>query len=914
MVTRGGNVTLVTINYHMEDKETNMKKVDKGRMVVILMGIAIQIYFFFPWIEGAQKKYNGFSFLYAMFRRGSVVEFVKQEFPKCIQLGGNTGVFAFQFTLVVIMVVIAQMVALIILLGAIKRIHIRFGAGIISVLSVSCFFVIQANTSASWDETYISNRDILTGSTYVYPLLMIFVSLILIVVLYAVQDWKEAALRAQEEREQRKAYRRERRKRLYFPGRYSKLYYRIWWKDLRFRWKDMTFLFLSVFLSALFLFVGLGVYRLFSGNYGEDGGMLGLGLTEIMGDFLIVIVFIALFLIAFTLSFYQRRKKASIGMIQTLGIRSRALYTSWFGELLGCFVTAVLSGLIAGTVVLLLLCQGFAIWMPDYQNVGFVNYVPYVRTLCIMFAVCVSAYMFSKEYGGGSMSTDTRNETSKWEKVSGKYTVLATIVSVALAIVCLVFYRQRRMAESMLLSCGFLFCIMNVLRGAWGVSVAGMSKYTKNFIPVLVKNYRIRYRFQTLTRYISLLMFLNVFVLSVFGMKFVSAQSAANPKELFPYDYVYLACSQDEAYFQQLEAECEANIVSVPMVRATTLDNTERPEQFREIVEQQGQNIGISESTYRQLKKLKGEPAEALHLDRQGKNIHVVYQQDESSKAKPLDWYQWTSTPYVHIGQALYGQNIFTRRETYPPRNISGEERESLIGAYRQGKYENLIVFSDEYFEQVKDCWKTTNLMTGEYVPEDMAIPDVTIHEWPTQLKLVNVPESYQSRADEILAGFREAHAFDEDFDPLVKSAYVSKDAMHQRQMERRMETLVNGMILLMLTVVGLFLLRIKIKMDMQELEKDYRFFEVFGMSEKERINLMKMEISRLVWVPLVVAMAISVIFTGIVFKLRLYDLGDMMDYVKYGAVLWGVYFVVQLVNLKMLQRQIVNRLEKVKL
>ena len=349
------------------------------------------------------------------------------------------------------------------------------------------------------------------------------------------------------------------------------------------------------------------------------------------------------------------------------------------------------------------------------------------------------------------------------------------------------------------------------------------------------------------------------------------------------------------------------------MVRATTLDNTEMPNQFVDIVVQQGQNIGISESTYRELKELAGEPWEDLTLDDAGRQIHVVYQQDQASKAKPLDWYLWTDEPYVHIGQALMAQNPNTRRETYPPREIISEEREALIGAFRQGKYENLIVFSDAYFESVKDSWKTTDLLTGEPVAAEEAVPDVTIHEWPTRLMLVNVPEKYQERADEILGEFRKSHAFDEAFDPLVKSAYISADARHQRETERQMETIVNGIVLLMLLAVEIFLLRMKMKMDLPELRRDYRFFEVFGMSSAERIRLMKREVSRYVWVPLILAGVSSFVLTGVVFGLRMYEIKDVQNYLKYGILLWGGYILAQAVNLKLMQRSLVRDLEGTK-
>ena len=404
-----------------------------------------------------------------------------------------------------------------------------------------------------------------------------------------------------------------------------------------------------------------------------------------------------------------------------------------------------------------------------------------------------------------------------------------------------------------------------------------------------------------------------MFALSLFSIKFISTRIADDPEDMYPYDYVYLANSQDGQYFDRLERECQAKIYSFPMVRATTLDNTEMPNQFTDIVVQQGQNIGISESTYRELKELAGEPWEDLTLDDAGRQIHVVYQQDQASKAKPLDWYLWTDEPYVHIGQALMAQNPNTRRETYPPREIVSEERETLIGAFRQGKYENLIVFSDAYFESVKDSWKTTDLLTGEPVAAEEAVQDVTIHEWPTRLKLVNVPEKYQERADEILGEFRKSHAFDEAFDPLVKSAYISADARHQRETERQMETIVNGIVLLMLLAVEIFLLRMKMKMDLPELRRDYRFFEVFGMSSAERIRLMKREVSRYVWVPLILAGVISFVLTGTVFGLRMYEIKDVQNYLKYGILLWGGYILAQAVNLKLMQRSLVRDLEGTK-
>lgn len=887
-----------------------MRKRNKGDIIIICLASIAQIYFFYPWIRGSEKCYTGITYLVAIIRQGSAVELLKREFPRCIELGGNLGVLSVLFSSIVLLVVAAQVLSFTVLIGILKGRYLRLCSALMLFLEVVCFTMVGINASPEMGAGFVSNAEILTGTSFYYPYFMMPIGAILFLVMRAVEAWDEAAKRVREEREEKKAYRKERRKRLHFPGHYSKLYYQILWKDLMFRWKDMIFLFVSVLLSGIFIFMGIGIYQVFSGNYGEDGGLLGLGLVEIMRDFLIAIVLVSLFLIALTLSFYQKRKLVSVGVVQTLGIRSQALFGAWMMELAGCFVAALLGAFAIGTLLLELLCRNLSSWLPGYEKTDIVSYSLYLLTAAVMVSVCGIAYLVSKEFGGRTESTDTRSMAVRWEKITGRYARLITVLAAIGSVVCLYFYSQRRMAESILLVCAFLLCSTLLYRGGWGIYLTGKLKRAEVAIPALPKNFRIRYRFRTITRYISLLMFLNVFILFVFSVKFVSNQIATPVEALYPYDYVYLACSQDDGYFKRLETECQASVERFPMVRATTLDATERPEQFKEIVLQQGQNIGISESTFRKLKESVGESVPDLGLDENGEKIYVVYQQDQAPKAKPLDWFQWTKEPYVHIGQALLVQNIYTRRETYPPRKIIGAETGSLIGAYRQGRYDNLIVFSDAYFERVKDSWKTTNLMTGKPVSQEDAGWENLIHEWPTQLVLVNVPEEYFAQADKILANFRENHAFDEDFDPLVKSGYASHEAIQQRKIERRMESIVNGMVLLMLLVAEMFLLRMKIEMDIPELKRDYQFLEVLGMRQEERIYLEKREVSRFVWIPLGLAALLSIILTVIVFILRMYQIEDVINYTKYGILIWIGCAGVQLMNLKLLQREVIRKLE----
>lgn len=84
-------------------------------------------------------------------------------------------------------------------------------------------------------------------------------------------------------------------------------------------------------------------------------------------------------------------------------------------------------------------------------------------------------------------------------------------------------------------------------------------------------------------------------------------------------------------------------------------------------------------------------------------------------------------------------------------------------------------------------------------------------------------------------------------------------------------------------------------------------------MSSAERIRLMKREVSRYVWVPLILAGVISFVLTGTVFGLRKYEIKDVQNYMKYGILLWGGYILAQAVNLKLMQRSLVRDLEGTK-
>lgn len=125
------------------------------------------------------------------------------------------------------------------------------------------------------------------------------------------------------------------------------------------------------------------------------------------------------------------------------------------------------------------------------------------------------------------------------------------------------------------------------------------------------------------------------------------------------------------------------------------------------------------------------------------------------------------------------------------------------------------------------------------------------------------------------------------------------------------MECVMNGFVLIILSMISMLLLHIKVQMELPDMKKRYQFMNRLGMNRKERIQCEKKEISRFVIVPLVIAMSGSVIYLEIVFKLRDYNFTDIKNYLINSGCLWGLYCFAQVINLKYLENLVVRKIEK---
>lgn len=441
----------------------------------------------------------------------------------------------------------------------------------------------------------------------------------------------------------------------------------------------------------------------------------------------------------------------------------------------------------------------------------------------------------------------------------------------------------------------------------------GMAEYLlrerkqAGYLKKLLLHNQLFHKSKTNAGYMVVLVVIQFCVVFYFSFQLIAATIAEEADALYPYDVICLADESDDEYFAELKEKYELELYEYPALRVSAYDSTSESE-GRGVKPVQGQHIGISESTYHALKKYidPSYEAEPLGLDADKRDVYIVYQQDQSVEAHPIEYSFPRSTPMLHVGLPCKSVDTVSQRENrYNLYRVKGEEIGSLTGVFRQGNRENLVVFSDEYFETAKDFWETTNIYNGEYIEnEEERIPDVTTFQGITKLVLMNAAEEDMESLSEELEVFEQKHLDEEDevygnaylgtrgiYDLSVSYHYIKTDSMKNLTRERVMKVTMNVLLIVLFFVMNLILVLIKMLSEMDLNRRRAEFLNRMGMRKKDRIRLVKKEVSRYFYLlPISISVVFAGIFTIIVFHARMYTKLNVFAYLKIMFPVWGIY------------------------
>lgn len=412
----------------------------------------------------------------------------------------------------------------------------------------------------------------------------------------------------------------------------------------------------------------------------------------------------------------------------------------------------------------------------------------------------------------------------------------------------------------------------------------------KGALSKLLKQHPFYHKSRSSAWYIFGLCVLQTCMIGLFFVQLFSARLVTDTDELFPYDLVLLAGEgeEEDAFLKEIQEKEGVSAEVYPMFRVSGCDAG--------TAGIASQNIGISETAYHALKKARDPKYQEkpLGLDDEGERIYIVHQQDKGSEAQPVDYYDnyvSRETPVLYTGpvcerftpgpEFAHGMSM----TSFYIRQIAGEETDSLIGVFSQGERENLIVFSDAYFEKAKDQWKVTHPDRGDILTEEeFANEGAEPNQGPVRLVLIQAEEQVLKELEPGLSAFKERHITEEKYDTKVRSSYLKTEIKKRADAELRMRKTMALLLSAAFFAASVLLLGIKMMTEKRMNIRRAQFLNCMGMRKAERTALLRSEIRVYYVLTVMISSALS---AGLMFaslKARLYTAADAEKFLRTAA------------------------------
>ena len=681
------------------------------------------------------------------------------------------------------------------------------------------------------------------------------------------QEYEEFTRKWETENAREKKEKEDQKNRLLFPGRYDPELFCLLWREMRHQKKSLWMVWGgNTMLYAAFL-VLLGMKFQLQKFYGATDMLPSQGLNGIVSQTLTIVVLLYLFFESMAMYSCFRQEEEMRQALWLLGARER-LQRQIQGIKYGILILASLAGgLAAGTLLYSIVVR--MLQRSSSYPLSFPAPV-YGYLASVGFFLLISTGMTFV------VSSSLQASFAVRQKIHPNKRLVAVLGATALVWIIISFYRygQRTNAENI-----YILLTGIALAAIFLLSALAWRRYLKRQTQIqgffeIMDQIPFRMGLSGSLGIRSVIFFFHFIFLSVFSVSVAGILSAPRPESMFPYDYVCMARKDDQELFRQLEEDGLARVIEVPMTRVTTVQGDATSwidvanNYYMTVIWPQGQHIGISEDTYRKLCKEVGITPKDLKLN--GEEIHIVYQQDLSEKAHPLDWYMDRENPHLRIGQPLRYYDFYFRDQEYPPRKVKSEERKILTGVFQGGMQENLVVFSNRYFASLRQ------------------------EEGPSELMLLCAEKGAEDEIEQRLESFASRHQEDSSWSRLIQPYYSKREKASDICSERALKGIAVFLETdLLLMSIGL-VQAVWQEAGKPERRKRYRLLELLG-ARKEQINMLRRrEIEKGLLMPLWQAFIFSVPVAGIVIYLRWMQLAEISRFCFWLLLIWGMYLGVQ--------------------
>ncbi|WP_242840200.1 ABC transporter permease [Clostridium botulinum] len=358
---------------------------------------------------------------------------------------------------------------------------------------------------------------------------------------------------------------------------------------------------------------------------------------------------------------------------------------------------------------------------------------------------------------------------------------------------------------------------------------------------------------------------LHFLLIGYFSIRISGVLPLDRVQALFPYDYVCLGEKEDQETFKEFQKKLSEKSLILPMVRATVVSVSEKNSGSRMDISFQGQNIGISESSYNQLTGRK--------LGLRNKEIYISFQQDKSEKAHLLDFSVLSGSLRMRFG--MPEPYFFEERDKIfdPDYKVIVQERRIIVGNLVGGMQENIVVFSDEYFKSIYS--------TGD---------------GPSILALFNINKDKQEEAAVKFSDYAKDHIQYSEYDSLIQPIYGKKVLQNNTLLAHMLKLLEYLFVMTLLLVSILYVFVVKMVSELPDTRSRMKQFKYLGMREGLDRKILAFENNVMTIMPLVLAIVASFSYIFITLKVRYFTKIEQQEFWQYEVWIIGVYTIIDLI------------------
>lgn len=695
--------------------------------------------------------------------------------------------------------------------------------------------------------------------------------------------------------------------------------YYILWKLLgKNLWKNKKKFFLffsSTFLSVASIFI-LVLLRDVLQSLQSSALRLSKGMLGTMVHGMAVIAVVTGITLMMSLRTYVISRKEDYELLRVLGIPIDKQKKLQFLEYIGSMVVSAVLGALTGTGIVFGMRAVMLHVSPYFARIG----IPQLSAYLVAAGICILLFVFclliNNEVAVETGLASIRKNSFEKSKLPPEFTKWIGFLGLGFVLLGMFVYLGLRDFGEGTLYIVVLFAGALILWLFWGGLFFRKKEAQCEHHPEKMIRWNVfyhRYYSKSFKRF--LLFVLTFFLLFYYGLQVAGCFPLELGKKEFPYEFLLKTRENDQQakeLIKLIENEYQAEVQMFPAVNVVT----QRGDEF--VADRRGngyggQNIGIAESTYQRLT--------GKNLGLSGENIYIVYQQISSDKAHPID-YANIGKQAFHFGSGYHNTGYIDLFKIFHHCSVQGFERNILLGYWGKGYNENIVVFSDAYFEQIKKEEIQTDLNKKWMLPKGRETDPRLNQDKPEQatnysdsIVMIKAPKSSVAKIEEMLRDYQESLPFERQvqykYDATVKMYYNSNTVLRENMAERTLKLVTCGLQYVFILFVMLYLLYLNMNEDYDMKKRQFEFLRCLGLSKKEAAGAVLYEASFTAYMPVIIGSVASLIYAVGVPRLRTYTKAEWLHYLPIMGVIWVIavaaYFTVFYLMKKNVRRKIIS-------